>query len=259
MFWIASMTKAIVSVAALQLIEQGTLELEQPVADILPAFGALQVLEGFDGDTPRLREPARQATIRQLLTHTSGAGYWFQNADVLRYLQLTGIPDPFAGKLASLYDVPLVADPGTRWEYGTSADWLGLVVREVSGQDLAAYCAEHIFGPLDMPDTTFAPSEEQFARAMTLAGDDPVRANTERRSLAHPDRPARGPRVPLRWRWRVVNRPRLPALHARPAARRRARRGARAAGGDGRAGVHRPPPRCAAARRRALGGARGEQ
>src|SRR5450759_1871043 len=72
MFALASMTKAITSVAALQLIEQGALELEQPVADALPAFGELSVLEGFDGDTPRLRPSARQATIRNLLTHTSG-------------------------------------------------------------------------------------------------------------------------------------------------------------------------------------------
>lgn len=172
MFWLASMTKAIASVAALQLLEQGRLQLDQPVADIVPAFGALPVLEGFDGDTPRLRAPTTQATIRHLLTHTSGASYWFSNTDVLRYLQLNGIPDPFAGKLAGLLEVPLVADPGTRWEYGTSVDWLGLVVGEVSGQDLAAYCAEHIFAPLDMTDATFTPTDEQWSRMM------PVHART---------------------------------------------------------------------------------
>ncbi len=119
MFWLASMTKAIASVAALQLLEQGRLQLDQPVADIVPAFGALPVLEGFDGDTPRLRAPTTQATIRHLLTHTSGASYWFSNTDVLRYLRAQRDPDPFAGKLAGLLEVPLVADPGTRWEYGT--------------------------------------------------------------------------------------------------------------------------------------------
>jgi CubicO group peptidase (beta-lactamase class C family) len=87
---------------------------------------------------------------------------------VLRYLQLNGIPDPFSGKLATLLEVPLVADPGTRWEYGTSADWLGLVVGEVSGRDLAAYCAEHIFAPLDMTDATFTPTDEQRSRMMTV-------------------------------------------------------------------------------------------
>ena len=172
MFGIASMTKAITSVAALQLIEQGALELEQPVADALPAFGKLSVLEGFDGDTPRLRPPARQATIRNLLTHTSGVAYWFGNADVLRYLQVTGTPDPISGRLAML-DVPLVADPDTRWEYGTSTDWLGQVVEAVSGSDLATYCDEHIFGPLGMSDATFRPSDEQATRLMAMHSRTP--------------------------------------------------------------------------------------
>ena len=167
MFWIASMTKAIVSVAGLQLIEQGSLQLEQPVEAILPAFGELQVLEGFDGDVPRLRPPGGQATIRQLLTHTAGLGYWFANTDVLRYQQQAGIPDPFSGRRAML-EMPLVADPGTRWEYGTSIDWLGQIVEAVSGQDLATYCRQHIFGPLGMADATFGPTDEQRRRMMRM-------------------------------------------------------------------------------------------
>ena len=166
-FALASMTKAFTCAAALQLIEQGGLELEQPVADVLPAFADLQVLEGFDGDAPRLRPAASQATILQLLTHTSGLGYWFCNADVLRYYQLTGTPDPLSGKLATL-QTPLIADPGTRWEYGTSTDWLGQVIETVSGRDLATYCEEHIFGPLGMSDATFRPNDEQAARMMAL-------------------------------------------------------------------------------------------
>jgi methyl acetate hydrolase len=172
MMWIASLTKAFVSVAALRLIEQGDLELEQPVADILPAFGGLKVLEGFDGDTPRLRAPKRQATIRHLLTHTAGAGYWFANPDLLRYHQLTGIPDPTTGRVAML-EMPLIADPGTRWEYGTNTDWLGQVVEAVSGLDLATYCDKHVFGPLGMRDATFAPTDEQAARTMTVHSRTP--------------------------------------------------------------------------------------
>ena len=167
MMAIMSMTKAIASVAALQLIEQGGLELEQPVADVLPAFGELQVLEGFDGETPRLRPPARQATIRHLLTHTSGLGYAFVNADLLRYYELSGI-DPSVMSRAMLDGVPLVADPGTRWEYGTSTDWLGRVIEANSGQSLASYCERHIFAPLGMGDATFTPTDEQRARAMAL-------------------------------------------------------------------------------------------
>ena len=167
MFAIMSMTKAFVSVAALQLIEQGSLELSQPVADVLPAFADLQVLEGFDGDTPRLRAPARQATIRNLLTHTSGLAYSFVNSDILRYREVTGTPLETSGQLAML-QAPLVADPGTRWEYGISTDWLGQVIEAVSGSDLDTYCTEHIFEPLGMTDTTFRPNDEQVARMMAL-------------------------------------------------------------------------------------------
>ena len=117
MMAIMSMTKAIASVAALQLIEQGSLELKQPVADVLPAFGELQVLEGFDQETPRLRPPACQATIRHPLTHTSGLGYPFVNADPAALPPANGI-DPSVASRAMLDGVPLVADPGTRWESG---------------------------------------------------------------------------------------------------------------------------------------------
>jgi CubicO group peptidase (beta-lactamase class C family) len=167
MFRLMSMTKALGSVAALQLVEQGRLELDQTVASVLPAFGELKVLDGFDGDQPRLREPRQQATIRHLLSHTAGHGYGFLNADILRYHEVTGHPDPFSGLRASL-QVPLVADPGTEWNYGINTDWLGQVVEAVSGQDLAAYLEEHLFGPLGMTDTTFAPTAEQRGRLMSI-------------------------------------------------------------------------------------------
>jgi methyl acetate hydrolase len=173
MFWLASMTKAIVSVVALQLIEQGSLTLDQPVVEILPRFGELQVLDGFDGDTPRLRPPVGQATVRNLFTHTAGTGYYFINSDLLRYQQLVGVPDAGAGKLATLYEMPLVADPGTRFEYGMNLDWLGLVVEAVTGETLDAVCDRAVFGPLAMPDTTFTPSDEQRARLMTVHSRTP--------------------------------------------------------------------------------------
>jgi methyl acetate hydrolase len=168
MLAIASMTKAIASVAALQLIEQGRLDLEQPVSSVVPAFKALQVLDGFDGERPRLRAPASQATVRQLLTHTSGLGYTFTNAMLRRYHELEAEPGGLALTRADLYALPLVGDPGVRWEYGTSTDWLGQVIETISGQDLGAYCSQHIFAPLGMADTTFSPSEQQRARMMTL-------------------------------------------------------------------------------------------
>ena len=123
----ASMTKAVATTGALQLVEQGRLDLDATVESILPEFGTLQRLEGFDGDTPRLCPPASKATVRQLMTHTAGLGYFFTNEKLMRYLTLTGEPSPLSGHQRSL-SVPMVNDPGTLWEYGVNTDWLGLVV-----------------------------------------------------------------------------------------------------------------------------------
>ncbi len=154
-FRLFSMSKAIGSLAALKLVEAGSLDLDAPVGDILPEFDALQVLDGFDGDTLRLRAPASRATVRQLATHTSGAVYEFWNADIARYLKVTGRPSVLAGTKAALHGYPLAFDPGARWDYGIGIDWLGQVVEAVSGQRIDAFCAEQIFAPLGMTDTAF--------------------------------------------------------------------------------------------------------
>jgi len=167
MFRNASMTKAPATVGALQLVEQGRLDLDATVESILPEFAQLQVLDGFDGDVPRLRAPASRATVRQLMTHTSGCGYTFTNADLRRYVQLTGAPDLLSGLKASMMG-PLARDPGTLWEYGVSTDWLGFVVEAVSGQTLDVYLREHLYEPLGMHDTTFSPSAEQTSRLLAL-------------------------------------------------------------------------------------------
>lgn len=163
MFRIASMTKLATSIAALQLVERGRLGLDTPVGDVVAAFDDLQVLDGFDGDEPRLRPPTVRATLRHLLTHTSGLAYPTWHAELFRYHELTGAPATATGLLAS-FEVPLVADPGTEFNYGTSTDWLGLVVEAASGQPLDAYFCEHLFNPLGLLDTTVAPTEEQRAR-----------------------------------------------------------------------------------------------
>jgi CubicO group peptidase (beta-lactamase class C family) len=180
MFRLASMTKALVSVAALQLVEEGALQLDTPVAAVLPAFGDLRVIEGFDGDTPRLRPPARSATIHELLTHTAGAGYFFGNPHLKRWHELTGTPVPTEGRLAAL-DAPLTSDPGVRWEYGTNTDWLGRVVEAVTGQGLDDVVAERVTEPLGMTDTSFTPDAGQRARLM------PVHARTPDGGLAVTD------------------------------------------------------------------------
>jgi methyl acetate hydrolase len=167
MFRNASLTKAVATTAALQFVEKGLLSLDATVESILPEFGQLQVLDGFDGDKPRLRPPASNATVRQLMTHSAGLGYFFFNEKLMRYHELTGEPTPFTGLKRSL-SAPLVNDPGTVWEYGTNADWLGLIVEKLSGQRLGNYLAQRVYGPLKMHDSTFAPSAGQRDRLLRL-------------------------------------------------------------------------------------------
>lgn len=163
----ASMTKAVATTAALQLIEQGRLELDATVASIVPEFGQLQLLDGFDGDTPRLRAPASQATVRQLMTHTSGLGYFFTNDKLHRWHALTGEPNVLSGLKRSIHP-PLVNDPGTTWEYSVSTDWLGLVVEKITGQSLGQAIQQRIYAPLGMQDSSFSPSPEQRTRLLRV-------------------------------------------------------------------------------------------
>jgi CubicO group peptidase (beta-lactamase class C family) len=166
------MTKAVTGIAAAKLVESGALDLDAPVASILPEFGALQVLEGFDGDKPRLRAPRSQATVRQLATHTSGLVYEFWNADIAKYLAVTGRPGFLSGtKLGISY--PLVFDPGERWDYGVGVDWLGLVVQQVSGKRLDRFFADEIFTPLSMADTGFECPPEKRERLTSVHARQP--------------------------------------------------------------------------------------
>ncbi len=163
-FRIASMTKAVTSVAAMQLVELGRLQLDEPVGEFMPELAAPQVLEGFDAaGMPRLRLARRPITLRQLLTHTSGFGYDWGNADLLRYVKRTHTPTTLSAKLASL-DLPLLFDPGERWEYGIGVDWVGRTVETVSGQGLDAYFQDHIFAPLGMKDSGFEVAPAQLTR-----------------------------------------------------------------------------------------------
>ena len=167
-FRIASMTKAVTSVAAMQLVEQGTLQLEQPIGNVMPELASPQVLEGFDASgTPRLRPAQRPITLRHLLTHTAGFGYDFWNPELMRYVGVTDVPSLRSGKLAAL-GLPLVFDPGERWEYGINTDWVGRIVEAVSGRSLDIYFREQIFAPLGMTDTGFSPSPEQEARLVSV-------------------------------------------------------------------------------------------
>jgi CubicO group peptidase (beta-lactamase class C family) len=167
-FWIASMTKAITTVAALQLVEQGRLSLDEPIGDLLPELAAPFVLEGFGADgTPITRPAETRLTLKHLLTHTSGFSYEFANGDLARYLERTGQPSAATGLKAGLRQ-PLMFEPGTRWEYGIGIDWAGQAVEAASGLTLDQYFAAHVTGPLGMADTLFMPSADQAPRRVAM-------------------------------------------------------------------------------------------
>ena len=180
-FWIASMTKAITSAAAMQLVERGKLSLDSPIAQVLPELAAPQVLEGFDAaGEPKLRPARRPITLRHLITHTAGFVYDIWHADMLRYREGKGMPDIFTCKNAALM-LPLAFDPGERWEYGINIDWIGKAVERVSNQKLSDYFAEHLFGPIGMLETGFKLTQERRVRlvGMHARGQDGALAPME--------------------------------------------------------------------------------
>jgi CubicO group peptidase (beta-lactamase class C family) len=185
---IMSMTKMVATATALQQVEQGNLDLDAPVDSYRPEFADLQVLEGFDGDVPRLRPPASRATVKQLITHTAGLGYWFWNADLARWEAVTSTPNVLSGSNV-IFSAPLVADPGTKLEYGINTDWLGKVVEAASGLTLDVAVKEGVTGPLGMDQTAFLMSEEQRGNAVPvhLKGADGTWAASEIELRQDPD------------------------------------------------------------------------
>lgn len=154
-FAIFSTTKAITGTAALQLIEEGRLDLDAPARRYAPDIGKLQVIDGFDAKgQPRLRAPKREVTTRMLLLHIGGFGYDFFNANYLRLATEHGQPSVITSSKASLM-TPLLFDPGSKWEYGTNIDWVGQVVESITDKRLGEVFAERIFKPLGMAGTTF--------------------------------------------------------------------------------------------------------
>ncbi len=172
-FWIASMTKAVTGAACMQLVEQGRIHLDQPVSEILPELAAPKVLEGFDAaGQPKLRPAKRPILLRHILTHTSGYTYSIWSEALTQYQKVTGLPDIGTSKNAA-FNAPLEFDPGDRWEYGISMDWVGKVVEAVTDQSLEIYFRENIFEPLHMTDTGFLIGSAQKRRVATLYNRQP--------------------------------------------------------------------------------------
>ena len=160
-FSLFSMTKAVTSVAAMQLVERGLLALDDDMGAILPWLANPRVVTGYDdAGEPLTRPAARPITLRHLLTHTAGFGYEFMSLEMLRSRGPGGAP-PSTSK--AWLQGALLFDPGDRWEYGLSTDLVGQAVEAISGQDLATYFREHIFNPLGMTRIGFFPDQSRLA------------------------------------------------------------------------------------------------
>jgi methyl acetate hydrolase len=163
-FAIFSTTKAITGTAALQLVEEGRLDLDAPARTYASGIGQLQVLDGLDaGGKPRLRPPRRDITTRMLLTHTAGLAYDIFNESYNRLAQDHGQPSVITATKAAL-DTPLLFDPGEQWEYGSNIDWVGQVIEAITGKRLGEVMQERIFAPVGMTSTAFSLTPSMRAR-----------------------------------------------------------------------------------------------
>ncbi|MBL0769717.1 beta-lactamase family protein [Sphingopyxis sp. XHP0097] len=181
-----SMTKPITGIAAMLLVDEGKLRLDQPIADLLPAFANMKVQNTPDGSLADLRPAKTLITVRHLLTHTAGLGYNIIQKGPLRDAynkaglvggQVSRLPIPgfppitpapsltaFADRLATL---PLVYEPGTRWSYSIGLDLMGRVIEVASGQPFDAFLKQRIFDPLGMKSTGFRVAEADVGRLTT--------------------------------------------------------------------------------------------
>jgi CubicO group peptidase (beta-lactamase class C family) len=158
---IYSMTKSLTSVAAMMLYEEGRFQLDDPIARYLPEFTGQRVFTG-GGYGAVMTEPAqRDITFRDLLTHTSGLTYGFMHATPVdaiyraQKIELPGAEEPLADIVGRLARVPLIAQPGTEWNYSIATDVLGHLIAVISGQPLDAFLRERVLRPLGMADTEF--------------------------------------------------------------------------------------------------------
>jgi len=159
-FNIASMTKPITSVAAMMLVDEGKLGLDDPAARYLPELKGREVLVSVDSasGTVVTRPASREVTVRDLLRHTSGIAYSFSNNELRAVEKWTKISDR---------DAPLVHDPGTRWTYGMGTAQVGWIVENVSGMPLEEFFRDRIFEPLGMDETSFSLPAARASRLMT--------------------------------------------------------------------------------------------
>jgi CubicO group peptidase (beta-lactamase class C family) len=188
LFRLFSMTKGIGSLAALILVDRGQLSLETPVADVLPEFAKLQVVESVGPEGPVLRPARRPATLRHLLTHTSGLAYEAFHETMHVFQQSTGLQDHLTTGAISSLQTPLMFDPGEGWAYGIGYDWAGYMVQQVDGRPIHQICQEEILDPLGLKNTAFESDAVPAPLAdLHLRGEDGTFSTMEFAAPSNPE------------------------------------------------------------------------
>ncbi|KAK7524843.1 beta-lactamase/transpeptidase-like protein [Phyllosticta citriasiana] len=155
--WIASCTKLLGTIAALQCVERGQLSLDAPVYDVLPEFKDQDILTGFGDDgKPQYKKHTTPMTLRHLLTHSSGLSYDMMHPTLMAWRESRGEKPGSGATIGERMHIPLLFEPGSSWIYGCGIDWAGKMVERVNNNTpLEAYMQQHIFGPLGIKDMTF--------------------------------------------------------------------------------------------------------
>ncbi|KAH7025323.1 beta-lactamase/transpeptidase-like protein [Macrophomina phaseolina] len=162
--WIASCTKFVTSIAVMQCVERGQLDLDADIAVVLPEWKDPQILTGFnEKDEPIFRPATKVVTLRHMLTHSSGMAYVFMDPLLIRYQEMQG-KKPFIVQNSSFHPF-LLFEPGERWMYSPGVDWAGVAVERVTSMKLGDYMKCHIFDVVSVKDATFHLDQREDLRA----------------------------------------------------------------------------------------------
>lgn len=180
--FLASATKLLATIAALQCVDDGLLSLTGDLSSVAPELAAKEVLTGFseDGETPLLEAQLRPITLEMLLTHSAGVSYHFLDPLVARWrdkftTRSQGPKEDEKMTVEELFNYPLIFHPGASWMYSPGLDWAGRIVERVTGKTLGEHLQKRVFGPLSITDAQFYPvtREDLRARLVDLNPNDP--------------------------------------------------------------------------------------
>ncbi|OAL50922.1 beta-lactamase/transpeptidase-like protein [Pyrenochaeta sp. DS3sAY3a] len=166
LMWVASCTKLMTSICAMQIVERGLTTLDAPVYTHIPELESFNVLHGFaDDGSPIEKKHTKPITLRLLLSHSSGLAYDTMHPTTLAWLKFHGRAPASSGKLLERFNAPLVFEPGTSWAYGPGIDYAGLLIERLTGQKLDDYMRANLWEPLGIKDMTFFLSARADLRA----------------------------------------------------------------------------------------------